>query len=275
MKKNSIIIIILFLSFKLNLVAQVYYISPSDTNRVIYILERAVKNEYNYRELPPFDFKNINLKNGTWIISKSDKRNINNIYAKGNFNTGLRTGKFDFLFYKGKPQIIYNFKKGKLDGVYQAYLLNKLVDEGYYNEGNRNGYFIQHDQWTGTILSVEKFENDSLKEWTKYYPSIGVPYQKGWGERENLHGECFEYDTIGQINQSGIYENGVLKEFKEFYSNSTRLKSNSIGVFKKCKYDYAHLFYCDIKLLVGTKTYFAENGEILKVEKFLNGIIEP
>lgn len=276
MKKNNlnIILIISFLLFKLNIVAQVVYVSPNDTNKVIYILEGAIKNENNYRELPPFDFKNNNIADGTLIISKKSIRNKKNFYAMGNFIMGLRTGRFEYLSYKGRPQIIYNFKKGKLNGIYQAYFLDKLIDEGYYKDGKRNGYFIRHDQSSGTILSIENYENDSLKNWVKYYPSTGVPAQKGWGEKSYLNGECIKYDTIGQIVQCGIYKNGLLIEFKEFYPNSKYLKTHSIGDFKICDFNYNYLFYCDIKLENGVKTYYKENGDIIKKDKFLNGILE-
>lgn len=275
MRKNNLILLIVLLSWiNTKTQAQAGYISVNDSNRVLYILELAQNNIYRYRELPPFDFKNNTFEDGTWVIVQDIKKKNQNIITKGGFKEGFRNGKFEFSFYKGKPQIIYNFKKGKLDGLYQSYFLNRLIDEGYYKDGKRNGYFICHDQSSGTILSIENYENDSLKDWVKYYPSTGVPAQKGWGEKSYLNGECIKYDTIGQIVQCGIYKNGLLIEFKEFYPNSKYLKTHSIGDFKICDFNYNYLFYCDIKLENGVKTYYKENGDIIKKEKYLNGILE-
>ena len=268
--KINVFTILFIFSVKLN--AQVY---ETDDSSYLVTSFDYLTYKGNFRSRAYLDFKD-SLPTGEWILydSVNKKKNKRRIYIVGHFKDSLRNGKFEYDIFKGKPQIIYHFKNGKLDGTYQEYFVNTLTDEGFYKNGKREGFFIRHERFTGTILSVEKYENDSLKDWIEYYPSIGVPYQKGWGERSYLNGECFEYDTTGQIILSGTYKNGSLIELKEFYPNSIRLKSHSIGVFNKCNYNYSSLFYCDIKLENGIKTFFTENGDLIKTEKYINGIVE-
>lgn len=231
----------------------------------------------NYRVLPYIDFKET-LPNGSYILLRRNKKDSllegisKDVVMKGTFKDSLREGRFEFYSQHKKKKsnesylsIIYNYKKGQLDGYYSAFNSQGKIDEGYYTDGRRNGFFVSYNN-DGSIGSIELFKNDSLSEWVKYGQN-GI-LEKGSIDNNNRLKEYKFFDLQGGLAISAFFQNYTLHKVIEYHHNGF-VKKEMEGVFEDSWRSgrFNPILFSSLTLIKGTIKNYDEEGKIINVEK--------
>ena len=168
----------------------------------------------------------------------NNKRKYNTIVYNKNLQKKLGLDLIDFRRFSGK----YKIEKDGKTKIYNSYD-NKLLFEGYYLNGKRNGEGEEYDD-DGNLLFIGEYDGNLL--------FIGEYLEdKRWKGKEKIYNEdgklIFEYQII-----NGII-NGELKEYDKYngellfegnYSNGKRNgKGKEYKSFPKEKSDYNNYYY--------------------------------
>lgn len=119
------------------------------------------------------------------------------------------------VFYPETAQIIsleqYKSKKHKIKHGYAMYWTEQgmLASEGNFKNDKRVGIWKYYDRKEGTLNSVGSYRNDERTGiWTNFHNGISTSmYKYKNGKRE---GEFIIYDTLGIIENKGIYKNDTI-----------------------------------------------------------------
>ncbi len=126
---------------------------------------------------------------------------------------------------------------GQKQGSWKFFWDNgNLQLEGHYVNDKKNGFFKEYDE-KGNFIAVVKFENDiliedaketkQLEKRTSYFPNGKIAITATY--YNNIpDGIRREYDTLGNIIQGYIFENGVLK-----FEGITDLSGKREGLWKE------------------------------------------
>jgi antitoxin component YwqK of YwqJK toxin-antitoxin module len=223
----------------------------------------------NYRVVVPIDF-NEKLPDGEYIYKGMYKRDTSKTYIlmTGKFVDSLREGPFKYYTAddSGNSYLIltYNYKKGQLDGSYFEYGLRGIRDQGFYEKGMRNGFFISYDD-SSNIKSIEVYSMDTLSYWIIYkYEHNHQIFSSGCGEGDLMSGEYKRYYNSGSIYISAYLVRGMVTKYTEYFP-SGKIKKEGIGLFEKTKSELFHTIDPFI-LIRGTLKEYNENGILIKAE---------
>lgn len=119
------------------------------------------------------------------------------VYQKGEYAEGLRTGLWNFKSFDGTPAIEGSYVGGKKEGLWKYYRDGALYCELEYKADKKDGQYKQFDQ-AGSIVVEMSFINDLL------------------------NGKKTEYFADGKVKSESLYKNGKPEgSAKFFYQNGT------------------------------------------------------
>jgi antitoxin component YwqK of YwqJK toxin-antitoxin module len=252
--------------------AQVHKVYDTDTNYVVWVLGNLKQEQYyfkhNFRNYPMCDFKD-SLPDGIWeMYSKNGKKD--HLDARGTFKNSLKHGRFEYFnTHNEKVSFYYEFLNGQLHGRYASFINEKYDGVGFYQFGKRDGYFIDYFRQSFSLRSVRFYKQDSLLHWMEYNEENGIKAVEGFGDDNFKNGVYFYYDTLGYRILSYTFENGKQIKTVEYYPKLNSIKIIAEGEFLNCKESWDKL--CDIKPINGLVKFFDIEGNIVKVEKFVDG----
>ncbi|MDD4602380.1 MAG: hypothetical protein PHF97_01060 [Bacteroidales bacterium] len=194
-------------------------------------------------------------------------------------------------------------ESGRKQGKWYTFFENwKIHTEGTFKDDKRNGYFKEYAE-NGDLLKISKYTDDviqltaeeiqKLDIQNEYYPDgkikISAMFRNGIPE-----GIKREYDTLGRVQRSFLYQNGIIigegivKDdgerdgyWKEFYSDGSLKSEGNYDQGKQTgEWKYYHSngkteqlgrFNKQGKPVGNWKWYF-DSGKILKTESYHNGL---
>jgi antitoxin component YwqK of YwqJK toxin-antitoxin module len=167
-----------------------------------------------------------------------------------------------------------NRRNGQLDGVWKFYSENgKLNLEYEYKEGKKNGFKRVYDQETGSLISEEGFSDDQRNGSSFYYKEgykfKEVPFVKGKEE-----GVGKEYNKDGLVITITKYKAGYIA--REEKINRLDKFNRKQGTWKEFYPDFSvkkEMQYRDDKL-DGYLKEFARDGNLIKAEKYVEGVLQ-
>ena len=178
---------------------------------VSYFTTGQVKEWYNYKNgLKDGPFEEFSIYGYTVL--------------KGNFEEGLKSGKWEYAYYTGDIEKISNYKKGVLEGPYEYFYDNgKTNVKGQYKEGKKHG------EWTwytnqGNRDMQGGFKNDLQEgDWTYWYPSGEVSYTAKFKEGLKT-GQWTYFYKNGKKFKEGTFANDEKNgKWKTWYEDETLL----------------------------------------------------
>lgn len=129
-----------------------------------------------YHVVNLFDFKE-KLPDGLYKYIDADRKDSSRIdieehvLIKGEYLDSLRTGRFEYFsncrrMNKKEDErtlvTVYYYNKGLLDGYYMANRCGQKLQEGYYKDGKRHGFFYYYSYANGELEKTELFKEGSL-----------------------------------------------------------------------------------------------------------------
>lgn len=178
--------------------------------------------------------------------------------------------------------LLASFKDGFYDGAYKEYLNNVLVTEGSYKEGKKHGLFKINSKFDGKLKEEKSYKEGKLDGTSKTYFNDGkVETEKSYrmGKEDGKH---LSYDFDGTLRMDHNYKDGrqVGKQYTFFKGTRELYETvyyNEAGL-KEGEYSSMFTFGAPYELgsykngqKNGRWTKFAESGDTLLIETYLNG----
>lgn len=194
--------------------------------------------------------------------------------SEGYLHNGKPDGYWKSYYRTGTLKTEGNRKNFQLDSIWRFYGEDgSLALEISYKNDLKDGPRRSYEE--GSLKKVENFEMDFKEGLTiVYYPNgkilKEVPFVKG---REQ--GEGYGFDENGEINRLLTFKNGVLvKELKINNIDNRGMKqgywmyffknSRTVNITGTYKDDLKHGFW----------KYYRSNGNLLRIEKWVNGVLQ-
>lgn len=169
--------------------------------------------------------------------------------SEGNRENFLLEGTWKFYNAEGNLELEINYSKDKKNGKRISYLENEIIEENFENDIKQGFTYLYYIDGK---IKKEIYYKDGLEEGlVKEYDTTGTiitlyTYRKGfivsreiinrYNSQGNKHGQWMEFYSNGKVKQTSEWRNGILNGFVKNYN---------------------------------------ENGDLLTVEKYTNGIIQP
>ncbi|MEW4922127.1 tetratricopeptide repeat protein [Algibacter sp. 2305UL17-15] len=165
------------------------------------------------------------------------------------------------LFKNGKPNIVTNFKDGKLDGEYLLYNdKGALIEKKYFKEGKLDGLYKSYFKVGESLLEwhVPYKNGDVASIATEYYANgdvyADIPFENG-----KRHGVEKKYYFNKKTSSEITYANGQLNgAYKTYHSNGTLWKE---GISKDDFYNGPFKTYYRDGTLESDQTYIEGNHD--------------
>lgn len=120
-------------------------------------------------------------RNGIWAVFNVDRGYPSSV---ANFVDDKYSGPYFKYNPAGQLELYCSYKDNKLDGYFSKYERSKLIEEGYYQDGQYHGSY------------------------TKYFTGKDVPQQKFEYRNGQLHGNAQYFNEQGDLLMEYQYENG-------------------------------------------------------------------
>ncbi len=164
----------------------------------------------------------LGKKNGSFFVFDS----YGGIIDEGNYQEGVLEGKRNKYKLHGernrskmnyKPSLIEYYKNGKLDGLFQNFYANGVLQESsMYQDGIKNGISLWYHK-TGELLSEFQYKNGVLAGSSKsYYPNNQIKTESNNSESK-LEGAYKEYYENGTIKLEGQHFKGKKDGIWQYY----------------------------------------------------------
>jgi len=271
--KNRSLVLVFFIVLGIkDMGAQVHKVYYTDTNYVVRVMENPKQDQYYFKHhflnYPMYDFKD-SLSDGIWeMYSTNGKKKY--LEARGMFENYLKQGRFEYFnSHDGKLSFFYEFLNGELHGRYASFVIDKLEGEGFYQFGKRDGYFIEYFIRPSSLRRVRFFKQDSLIHWMNYNLENGIRSVEGFGDDTFKNGIYFFYDSLGYKKLSYTFSKGKQIKTVEYYPKLNSIKIIAEGEFLNCIESWDNL--CEVTPINGLVRFFDIEGNIVKVEKFVDG----
>ncbi len=152
-------------------------------------------NEINYE-----DIENSKFESKMTIYSKEGK-----IIIEGNYENGLKSGKWNYFTDLGVKDVEEEYEKGILNGMYARYYdNNKLYEKGNMTNGKKNGDWVSK-YYDGALKSIYNYK-DSLvtpichicNEYKKCKAVINNPFNKNSIQSDWTCNDTLAYTQIDE-----------------------------------------------------------------------------
>ena len=173
------------------------------------------------------------------------------------------------------------FKDGFYNGKYAVYEYNKLVGNGAYNEGRKNGVFSFYDS-EGRVKEEKSYKEGKLDGAHRTYYTTGklereVNYRNGKQDGKEL-----SYDSDGTLRKDHNYKEGkqVGKQFTFMKGTYELHETEYYNEYGLKDGDYSSIFTFGLPHVLGHYkngqkdgqwTEIAESGDTLVIETYANG----
>jgi antitoxin component YwqK of YwqJK toxin-antitoxin module len=193
--------------------------------------------------------------------------------SQGLMRDGKPDGYWKSYYENGKLKSEGNRKNFELDSLWKFYNeQGRLILDAEYRNGKKNG--IKSTYLEKETLR-ESFKNDIKEGYTRYYYPDGklkaeIPFQNGleWGFGK-------EYAADGTIITLTEYKRGfVVDRIRINRKDKDNLKQGWWYIFYTSGNIHVEGTYKD-DLKDGYFKEYAENGDLISVEKYINGIKQP
>lgn len=212
-------------------------------------------------------------RTGEWI--EYDKNGL--IISKTNYVEGDKDGKSITYYPNGQADVETDYVKGETNGYYRKYFINgKLEMEGTYIKDKQIGEW--HTYYINGNINYKNFYLEGVLEgWQEYFTVQGklylaIFYELGYLKKEIL------YDTLEQVRQEALFENGSGDLISKYKNGKTDLKFT----FKNGMVQGTKIFYFPngtVKTaknyendeLSGESKFYFPNGKLRLVQNFVDG----
>jgi len=228
-----------------------------------------------------------------WFLCFCLLGNSSLINAQDTLYTGLKT----FYYPSGKKSSEGKLLNGKPEGIWKNYYENSNLrsvgkrtnhqldsiwtfyhKEGFisqiitYKDGKKNG--VKKSFEDNQLVMEEWFENDVKVGEERTFHANGKLKTISPYKDSKLDGNAFEYDSLGLLQELREYSEGVITRMRKVNRSDKRGLKQGLWVklFENRKI-YQEMTYKD-NLLHGYLKTFYPNGELEKVEKYANGILQ-
>jgi len=195
------------------------------------------------------------------------------VSSEGTMKSGKPDGYWKSYYENGNLKSEGNRKNFELDSTWAFYNESgKLILEANYKGGKKNGLKISY---LDKEIIKENFQNDIKEGYTRYYYPDGkikleIPFVKGL---EQGYGK--EYSTDGTIITLTEYKRGfIVDRLKINRKDKNNLKQGKWYDFYNIGTIKSECTYKDDKK-DGYYKEFAENGDLLRISKYIHDVIQP
>ena len=180
------------------------------------------------------DATNLVERNGKTYKINSDKTYSGKVIKKsengqfifvGQYDDGLKNGKWINYFSNGQISSTTNYSKGKLNGLKEVYNKSgQLISKGNYDNDKKNGEFLTFyddgkNKFKGNYISGKQ---DGIIE--KWYEN-GQERSKITFSEGELNGSYKEFSKSGYLKIECNYKNGILDgQYTKWYTKDTKQK---------------------------------------------------
>jgi uncharacterized protein len=195
------------------------------------------------------------------------------ISSEGFIKNGKPDGYWKSYYESGTLKSEGNRLNFELDSLWKFYNQDgKLMVEIFYREGKKNGLKIS---WLDQEVVKENFRNDVKEGFTRYYYPNGklkqeIPFYKGL---EQGYGK--EYSTEGFIITLTEYKRGFIVDRLRINrkDGSGKKQGHWCTFYEKGSIKSEITYKDDMKN--GYFKEYAENGDLLKISKYIDDVIQP
>lgn len=177
--------------------------------------------------------------------------------------------------------ILADFKEGLYNGKYEEHEYNKLICEGAYKEGRKNGVFKMYSD-EGRLKEEKSYKDGKLDGAHKTYYTTGKVERERNYRMGKQDGKELSYDFDGTLRMDHTYKDGkqVGKQFtfmKGTYELHETVYYNENG---QKDGDYSSIFIFGLPHVLGHYKNdqkdgrwitIAESGDTLMIETYVNG----
>ena len=177
--------------------------------------------------------------------------------------------------------ILADFKEGLYNGKYEEHEYNKLICEGTYKEGRKNGVFKMYSD-EGRLKEEKPYKDGKLDGAHKTYYTTGKVERERNYRMGKQDGKELSYDFDGTLRMDHTYKDGkqVGKQFtfmKGTYELHETVYYNENG---QKDGDYSSIFIFGLPHVLGHYKNdqkdgrwitIAESGDTLMIETYVNG----
>ena len=195
------------------------------------------------------------------------------ISSQGLLKNGKPDGYWKSYYENGKIKSEGNRLNFELDSVWKFYNEDgKLLVEINYKNGKKNGI---KTTWLDKETVKENFRNEIKEGYTRYYFTNGkikqeIPFTKGL---EQGYGK--EYDSDGTIITLTEYKRGfIVDRLRINRKDGNGKKQGRWCIFYEQGSLKSEITYKD-DLKNGYLKEYAENGDLLKISKYVDDILQP
>lgn len=203
----------------------------------------------------------LGRRQGKWIVFDGN----GNIKFEGVFKDGVPTGEFTHYYPKGMKKATIYYRDGEKDVFMISFFENgKVMAEGKYVDQKKDSTWKFYSEITGTIVSLETYEN-TIKSgvWQTYYEN-GKVLEEITYKDDIREGSCNQYFTNGEIKSKSIYINDRLEGLTTIYHLNGKV--NVSGTYKNSQKDGIWMYFNEIGEKEMKEVY--SNGDLLTVEEF-------
>ena len=121
--------------------------------------------------------------------------------SEGKERGKLREGEWKIYHQGGKGVMsTEHYSNGKLNGVTKVFFPNgKLAEEAEYKNGIKHGIYKKYNE-KGTVLEDTQYKDGKL------------------------HGQAYFYDKFGNLSSKGVFYNGYMDGYWEWYEDKKLVK---------------------------------------------------
>ncbi len=243
------------------------YITLFDKKRISYFESGQKSLEYNYsngmregtfkewhnngklKSIQEYKNNVINGKNYSYFYNGKPHQLFTEYKILNNrYDYNIYEGKYEIYYTDGKPQIIGNYKKGKLQGLYTQYYENGIKrSETNYIDGLKTG---EEKYWhtNGKINNINTY---------KYFKINDTPYSQ-------LEGIVMAYNSNGNVTQKSFYKNGKINGLREEWHTNGK---------KKSEIEYCNGEHCGIEKYWDIKGRITSEKKLVQAENDKNNYI--
>ncbi len=148
---------------------------------------------------PVIATRDFSANDGTSYTTFFDQQG--NKVSEGKERGKLREGEWKIYHQGGKGVMsTEHYSNGKLNGVTKVFFPNgKLAEEAEYKNGIKHGIYKKYNE-KGTVLEDTQYKDGKL------------------------HGQAYFYDKFGNLSSKGVFYNGYMDGYWEWYEDKKLVK---------------------------------------------------
>jgi antitoxin component YwqK of YwqJK toxin-antitoxin module len=193
--------------------------------------------------------------------------------SEGNLLNGKPEGIWKSYYESGQLKSIGKRTNHQLDSTWIFYDIDGNISSSIsYKKGKKDGEKLSFEG--GRLILEEHFSNDIKTGVERAFHANGVLRRIAQYENAKLHGMVYEYDSTGVLKELKTYENGVILSLRKVNHLDKRgLKQGLWVKLFENRSIYQEMTYKD-NMLDGYLKTFDRKGELQKVEKYVNGVLQ-